>query len=287
MAQRASFSASRARRGDSLKTQKESYPEIVKKVISQSDIILQVMDIRFLKDTRNKELEKEIKSHGKKIIFVINKIDTVNEKDIDKKDLSRLYPYVLVSCTLRKGIKKLRERIKILATRLKGRAQKYGRINVGVIGYPNTGKSSLINLLTGKSSAKTGAEAGFTKGMQKLRLSSGITLLDSPGTISAGEYSEFKKDAIANYVKVGARSYSQTKDPEMAVMNIMKEFPGVLEKFYNIDAQGNSEALIEELGRKKGFLKKANQVDEDRIARYILREWQEGKIRFHKEPNLK
>lgn len=280
MGQKPSFSSNRARRGDSLKVQKETYPAIVKRVISQSDIILQVLDIRFLKDTRNKELEKEIKAQGKEIIFVINKADLLNYQDLEKKDLARLYPYILVSCTLRRGVRKLRERIKILAKRLKDRAKKYGRINVGIIGYPNTGKSSLINLLTGRSSAKTGAEAGFTKGIQKLKLSSGIMLLDSPGTISAEDYSEFKEEAIAKHAKVCARSYNQIHDPEMAVMAIMKEFPGVFEKFYNIDAQGNPEVLIEELGRRKGFLKKANKVNEDRAARYILKDWQEGKIKF-------
>ena len=69
------------------------------------------------------------------------------------------------------------------------------------------------------------------------------------------------------------------KDPEFVVAKIMQEHPTLLEKFYKIESNGDVEALLEIFGRKHGFLKKGNQVDINRTARLILKDWQEGKIK--------
>jgi ribosome biogenesis GTPase A len=51
-----------------------------------------------------------------------------------------------------------------------------------------------------------------------------------------------------------------------------------LEEFYEVKSEGDAEVLMEEVGKKKGFLKKGGEIDFDRAARQILRDWQEGKI---------
>ena len=63
---------------------------------------------------------------------------------------------------------------------------------------------------------------------------------------------------------------------------MVKEYPGILEKYYNINAKGDSETLLEMLGRRLNYLKRNNIVDETRTAKHILREWQEGKIRLER-----
>jgi ribosome biogenesis GTPase A len=156
----------------------------------------------------------------------------------------------------------------------------YEKITVGIIGYPNTGKSSLINSLIGKSSAGVGSDAGFTKSIQKIKLSENIVLIDSPGIIPEREYSSQDREKISMHTKLGARSYSQVKEPEMVIANLMKDYSKTLEKFYKIDAKGDSEILLEELGRKKGFMKKGGEVNEDTAARLILKDWQSGKIKI-------
>jgi hypothetical protein len=268
---RYSFSSRRTRRTKKIKKQKEKFPNILKKIIENSDIILEVLDARFIYETRNLEIEKSIKKQGKEIIYVINKIDLV--KKINKEELKKLEPYTLVSYKLRKGGRELRNKIKLESKKIKKH-----KILVGVIGYPNTGKSSLINLLIGKNKAKTGAEAGFTKGVQKLKLTQNILLLDSPGVIPVEEYSNINKDAIVRHAKLSARTYSKVKDPELVISNLIKEHRGMLEKYYKINAKGDSEILIEELGKRKNFLKKGGEVNFDKTSRFILREWQEGKI---------
>lgn len=264
-----------------MRKQRKKFPEIASKIIDESDIILEILDSRFITETRNFKIEEEILKRGKKIIFVLNKKDLIDYKRIEKSILSELYPYTFVSCTTRDGIKDLRNKIKQLSKKIiyPINSDKLGRVCVGVIGYPNVGKSSLINLLIGKSSAGTGAEPGFTKGVQKLKLSQNIVLLDSPGVIPKDEYSHTDNKSVTKHTKLSARAYSQVKNPEIILHNLMDEFPGVFEKFYSINAEGDSEMLIEKLGRKKGFLKKGNEVNDDKTARNIIKDWQEGRIR--------
>ena len=264
----------RARNPQNAKKQRQNYPNLLKKVIEQSQIILEIIDARFIEETRNKEVEREIMEKNKKIIYVINKSDLNPELG----ELPR--PNVVVSCRERSGIKNLRDNIKILASDAPKNEE--GKVTVGVIGYPNTGKSSVINLLIGRSSAGTGADAGFTKGIQKLRLSAEIILLDSPGVIPRKEYSSGNLKIISQNAKLGARSHSQIKNPEQAVDELIKEFPGMLEEHYQINSNNDSEILIDVLGRRKSFLLKKGKVDTDKTARLILKAWQQGKIKIKK-----
>lgn len=273
MRPRYSFSSRRTRHVENLRKQRGKYPDILKKVIQDSDIILEVLDARFIDENRNLEIEEEIRQHNKILIYVLNKSDLLL-----KAEKTNLSPSILVSCKNRKDIKKLRNLIKIFSKKIKkSPGQKFF---VGIIGYPNTGKSSLINLLIGRSSAGVGSEAGFTRAIQKLKLDENIFLLDSPGVIPEKKYSHTEKEKISKQTIAGGRSSSQVKDPEIVIAKLIEEYPGILENFYNIKANGDSEILIEELGRKKGFLKKGSLVDEDRTARYILREWQTGEIKI-------
>jgi ribosome biogenesis GTPase A len=265
----------RARDPKNIRKQRKKYPSIIDNIIENSDIVLEILDARFIKDTRNIKIEKEIKKQKKRIIYVLNKSDLVTRKNVNKKNLKKVTPNVFVSCRLRNGIRELRDKIKIEAKQI----EKKEKIIIGVIGYPNTGKSSLINLLIGKNSAKTGAEAGFTKGVQKLKLTPEITLLDSPGVIPDEEYSGVKKDLIFKQTKVGARTYSQVKEPELIINSLFQEYPKILQDFYKIKSK-NSEEFIEELGRKKGFLKKGSEVNADKTARLIIKDWQEGHIKI-------
>jgi hypothetical protein len=263
-----------------LNTERPKYPELAEKIVQMSDIILEVLDARFIQETRNIEVEDKIKNLKKKIIYVFNKSDLIDVKRMKAKEIISLTPKVFVSCITKKGGKELRNKIKITSYHVEKPVDtKLKKITVGIIGYPNTGKSSLINLLVGKPAAGIGADAGFTHGIQKVNLTSNIVLLDSPGVISKKDYSDSNLSAISKHTKVGARSYSQVKNPAMVVSDLIKEFPKVFDDFYNIDSEGDSEILVEKLGRKKGILKKGNEVDEDRTSRLILKDWQEGRIR--------
>jgi len=249
-----------------IKKQRGKYPLLLRKIIETSDIVLEILDARFPKEMQNRDIEKLIKDRGKKIIYVLNK------SDLAEKRICGLNPQVFVSCKNRRGISELRNKIKEESAKIR-KTGEYNRIQVGIIGYPNTGKSSLINLLIGKNSAKTGSDAGFTKGIQKFRLTEGIHLLDSPGVIPADEYSLTNEEKIARNVHVGGRSPNQIKNPEFALNKLVAIYKKDLEKIYKIKFE-NEDDLIEIIGRKRGFLKKGGEVNSDRTAREILNNWQ-------------
>jgi hypothetical protein len=253
-----------------LTKQRGKYPVLLENLIDISDIILEIFDARFPKEMQNKEIEKLIKAKGKQIIYVLNKSDLTRKRD------KSLNPRVFVSCKNRTGITELRNMIKQEAHKVRTKGN-YQFVQVGVIGYPNTGKSSLINLLVGKNLAKTGSEAGFTKGIQKLRLTENIHLFDSPGVIPAEDYSMTDEGKIAQHAKIGGRSHNQVKNPELAINEIVKSNKEDLERFYNLKFD-DAEDLIDLIGHKGGFLKKGGEVNSDRTARLILKDWQAGII---------
>jgi ribosome biogenesis GTPase A len=258
--------------------QKQKFPELLIQIVESSDIILEILDARFIKETRNEEIEKLISKKKKQILYVLNKSDLINKDKIQKSILYNLRPHIFTSALKKHGGRELRNKIKMLAKNIE-KGEKDERIAVGVMGYPNTGKSSIINVLVGKTSAKVGAKAGFTKGIQKLKLSKEIVLLDSPGVIPKNEYSTSDQLKMSKNTMVGARDYHKIKDPEIIVSQIIDKYKEAFEKHYKIKID-NSDDLIEGLGKKQNILKKGGLVNTDQVARKIIKDWQEGKIRL-------
>lgn len=249
---------------------KQTIPEAVSQVIRNSNIVLCVLDARYMSETRNLYIEEQMKEMNKKIIYVVNKIDLV--KKIDQKELAKFSPSILVSCWTRKGVNELRTKIKIIAKQL----EREPPIYIGVVGYPNTGKSSVINLIIGrKEVARTSSVSGFTKGVQLLKFSDGIYLYDSPGVIPATE----RFTDLVKLAKIGVKSFDRTESPDLFVSELIKQHPGLFERYYKINTGGDSEKFIEEFGKKRGTILKKSEIDTDRAARMILRDWQSGKIK--------
>jgi len=302
------FSSRRTRKIDSHNKHRQEYPSLAKEVILSSDIVLEVLDARFIKETRNFMMEEFAREHGKILIYILNKADLIdNVKTRESGIIDDLNHYVFVSCKRNQGRRELRQAIKMEAKNFKrGKKKadvdqeeldkdhldihKHGQgykkffktgqeVHVGVIGYPNVGKSSLINMLTGRGAARTSPKAGFTRGIQKIRLSQGLTLLDTPGVMSDEDAAASQSLNLKKHAMIGVRTYDSTKNPEFVIAQIMKEYPGLLESYYEINADGDSEIILEELGKKRKFLIKGGAVDMDRVARIVLKDWQSGKIR--------
>ena len=264
-------------RGKSPNTHKhKSYvPTMIDNILEKADIILQVLDSRFIEKTRNLEIEEKVKKTGKVLIYVLNKSDLVDVNKLRTEfELGSIKPHVFFSVKERRGSKDLKKLIKMAAKKLN-----QDDINVGIIGYPNTGKSSIINILTGRASARTSPEAGYTKGIQKIKLSKGLYLIDTPGIIPPKERSSINQEQKVKHSQIGAITWDKTRNPDLVVSRLMKEYPNLLEKHYGIYVKGDSEILIESLGKKLNYFKKGSLIDEERTAKKILKDWQEGKIR--------
>ena len=233
---------------------------MVDQVIDKSDIVLEILDARFIEETRNKSIEQKVKHKNKILVHVINKCDFVDKNYLDnvKKGLENC---VFVSAKNHLGTTLLKQKIKMLAKRMKYPV-------VGVVGYPNVGKSSVINALKGRNSAKVSPEPGFTKAKQCLNIDNDFYIIDTPGVIP--------KDNKEELVLIGAQNYSTIKDPDLAVMNLMVAHPGLIEKRYGIKPNQDKESAIEEIALKLKMKKKGNLLDVERTSRKILREWIES-----------
>ena len=239
---------------------------IVNRIIHDADILIEVVDARNISGTRNVEIEGKIDKMGKVMIYCINKCDLVDKKKLEK-EIRSLKPCVYVSASMRYGMSKLRERIVI-----EGKKKKIDRPRVGVLGYPNVGKSSVINALKGKKSARTSAESGFTKGKQYLRAGD-ILLIDSPGVFPA------IKESLTDRAMVGVIDYAKVKNPDLIVMDVMEKVPGKIEKYFSVKVLEDFEETLEKIALKKKLIIKGGEADMVRASRMILKLWQEGKIR--------
>tara|TARA_Y100000310_G_C20692961_1_gene823567 strand:+ start:2232 stop:2969 length:738 start_codon:yes stop_codon:yes gene_type:complete len=239
---------------------------IVNKVISDADIVLQVIDARFLNETRNLEIEDKVADKGKVLITVVNKSDLVNKEQLEKH-LRKAVRVVFVSSKDHHGFGILRERIQIEAKKLG-----WDRPRVGVLGYPNVGKSSVINALKGRASAKTSSESGYTKALQNVRAGN-IILIDAPGVIPYEEKDKLKM------AKVGSIDYGKIKEPDVIVMDIIAEQKGKIEAYFDVPVRRDKEETLEQIALKKKLVVKGGEPDIDRVSRMILKLWQTGKIR--------
>jgi len=279
MRPRYSFSAKKTgkfRKSPFTNAHHKAFPKIVEELIENSDIILEVIDARFIDKTRNIVLEKVIREKGKKLVFILNKADIADVKEIKMNyNLSDIQPYILFSSKSSIGRARLRQLIKIEASRVK----KKGDVKVGIIGYPNTGKSTLINTLSRGKKASTSALAGHTTGIQKIRISSNVLMIDSPGVLPIEEENSLNPEIVKRQIETSVKNYEKVKYPDFVVKDIMEENPSLLENHYEADSQGDVEILLENLGIRWKFLKKGGVVDQDRVARKILKDWKDGKIK--------
>lgn len=244
----------------------------VQNVVKVSDIIIEILDARFADETRNKKLEENVYRNRKKLLFVVNKSDLVRKKAAEdiKKRLSKFAPCVFVSATEKIGVRKLREAI--------GKLASDKNVKIGIVGYPNTGKSSIINMLKGKKAAKSSSVAGFTKGEQYVRISENILLVDTPGVIPFGEKNEDKLAVLS------ARTSGQVKDLESAATAIIsfikKKNLKALEDTYNITVEGDDDEILEKIAFARKKLRKGGLADVNAAARLLMNDWQRGKIKI-------
>ena len=235
---------------------------IVNSVIQEADIVLLVLDARLIHETKNKELAQKIKQKNKTLITVINKCDLVDKEKLEPYKF-QFHPCVFVSAHKFFGMTLLRKMIL--------RYAKEFPVNVGVVGYPNTGKSSIINSLKGRSSAGVSSVSGYTKGRQNIKVDNKIKIIDTPGVIAESDDKQSVKLALSASTNV-------KEDPDLVVYELFKTYKNEIAKYFDIEEFSSEEDLLERIAIKLNRFKKGAEPDIETTAKLILNDWQKGKI---------
>ncbi|KAI5192586.1 nuclear GTP-binding protein [Nematocida minor] len=260
------------------------YIKEIHKVVSESDVILQVLDARDPIGSRAPEVESIILSHNKKLVYILNKIDLVDRENWGSwlaylRNYAPAVPFkastqsqrTRIGHTEKTELKAEAYGVKDLMNLLNNYARSGGSVTVGIVGCPNVGKSSLINSLKREKSCEVQNTPGVTKTLQHLVLGGSIRLIDSPGII-------YNK---CNPVSAALRASTSEVDPDEIVSFIFKKIGGAnFALLYNIVEPETEEQLLISLALKWGKMAKGG-VPDKRIASYmVLRDLQIGKIRF-------
>lgn len=243
--------------------------QLVNKVIEQSDLLLLVLDARMPTQTLNKEVVDKVQRAKKPLIYVLTKSDLAGKEQAEEAK-SFFRPCVFVSAKQFQGTTMLRERILIEGK--KAYKEKEAFI-VGVLGYPNVGKSTLINALKGKHSASTSPHSGHTRGLQNIKADNRIYLIDTPGVIP------YREKDPSKHAMIGTVDFTKAKEPDLAVMELMDLYPGKIEAYYGVERDEDKDAVLEAIALKRRMLRKGGEADAGRMARQVLKDWQSGAIR--------
>ena len=151
------------------------------------------------------------------------------------------------------------------------RIQTKQTITIGVVGFPNVGKSSLINSLKRSKAAKVGNTPGVTRSMQEIQIDNDLILLDCPGVVLVN------KEQSDSLVLRSAIKIEDIVDPFQPVEALLKRIQvEELQKVYGLDPKAYEQELENFLGaiaRKRGLFQGGGIPNMDQAARMVLRDY--------------
>jgi len=279
-------------------------------VIEKSHVVVQIVDCRDPHFYRCEDLDNYVKevSESKINFLVLNKADLIPDevKNLLSQDLkNRGIQHVFFSAkaeqekidndeevgetTIELNTPRILSRIEL--TKLfesLNKLEDSSRLIVGMVGYPNVGKSSLINTLCGKKKVGVDSKPGKTKNMQTIILSDKLMLCDCPGLVLPSIVSS-KAEMICN----GVLPIQNLVEYLNAIMYVLREVPiEILRRVYKLpeiklDAEvsaSNARELLQIYSATRGYHTGSGLPDEAKAAKIILKDYVEGRIPHFRLP---
>ncbi|PRP84513.1 hypothetical protein PROFUN_05848 [Planoprotostelium fungivorum] len=263
-------------------TSKRIWGELYK-VVDSSDVIIQVLDARDPMGTRCRHIEKLLtteKKH-KHLIFVLNKCDLVPTWATARwvRVLSEEFPTLAFHASITNPFGKgsLIQLLRQMASLHKDKKQ----ISVGFIGYPNVGKSSVINTLKNKRVCKVAPIPGETKVWQYITLIRNIFLVDCPGIVYPTGETETQL-VLKGVVRI--ENIGDAIDHISEITRLVKR--EYLDKSYQVSGWTDYIDFLTMFARRSGKLLKGGEPDLNTVAKMVLMDWQRGRIPFFTCPPM-
>lgn len=270
-------------------TSRRIYGELYK-VIDSSDVILHILDARDPLGTMCEsvlEYMKKEKAH-KQVVLVINKCDLVPNWVTARyiQHLTPRYPTIAFHASPNHSFGK-GSLIQLLRQFSQLHSDKK-QISVGFVGYPNVGKSSVINTLKSGKVCRVAPVPGETKVWQYITLTRRIYLIDCPGVVPTSANDSQTSTVLKGVLRVEALPVPSEHIP--ALMSRVK--PLYLSRTYGValpdpddpSRSWDPEQFLDTLARMKGRLLKGGEPDVDGVAKIILSDWVRGRIPFFVPP---
>ena len=254
--------------------------ELIAENLKMVDIVIEVIDARIPVSSRNPIIDELVKT--KKRIIILNKSDLSDGRangewgDFFKKQGNIV---LSMNCMSGVGVNQLYKLLSRLQDEKNEGQIRKKPLRMMIVGVPNVGKSSLINRLTGKKSAKTGDRPGVTKGKQWLSLENGMQLLDTPGIL----WPKFEDPEVGLNLAFCGSIKDEILDVATLALELIKvlqrDYPKLLQERYKLE-EIEEDALtnMENIARKRGFILPGKRIDYERCGKTLLDEFRSGKI---------
>lgn len=257
---------------------------LIKENLNLVDIVIELLDARVPDSSRNPDVDEII--GNKPRLMVLNKSDLSDpiiniqwEEFLGKRNIDNIFINSKTGDGIKKTIKSLELMMKDKMDRLAQRGRKNKPIRCMIIGIPNVGKSTFINKIAGKASAKTGNKPGITKGKQWIRLNEKIELLDTPGIL----WPKFQDVDIGFKLAWIGSIKDEILDLEELAFQLLRflveNYPETLKNRYSLETI-NKETIniLNDIAINRGFIVKGGEPDYLRTSEMLLDEFRKGII---------
>ncbi len=252
--------------------------------LKQVDAVCEILDARIPISSRNPDLDSLCA--GKPRIVVLNRMDLA-----DPAATRRWAEYfrstgavtVCADCKSRRGLDGFAPAVREACAGKLARDAARGMnrpLRVMIVGIPNVGKSTLINQIAGRKGAKAENRPGVTRGKQWVTVDPSLLLLDTPGILWP-RFEDARVGLMLGFTGAVKETVLDLEDLAARLMVLLNErYSDALAERYGINCPADTPGweLLEQAGRRRGYLMARGEVDLTRASRNILDEFRSGKL---------
>ena len=254
--------------------------ELIQENLKMVDLVVEVIDARIPSSSRNPIIDQLV--GDKKRIIILNKSDLADAEenkawsDFFKQEGNMV---LAMNCMSGQGANQLIRLLEKIRDEKNKDAARKKPLRMMIVGVPNVGKSSLINRLTGKKSAKTGNKPGVTRGKQWLNLGNDMQLLDTPGIL----WPKFEDPEVGLNLAFCGAIKDEILDIATLCLELIKvlqvRYPELLMERYKLTELGETALdTMELIAKKRGFILSGGRIDYERTGKTVIDEFRSATI---------